>query len=397
VSFASTDYFRDEVVDAGFRHVWIPPRWSREEFAAWMSRMMATRHPVGLVSLLYRGLAPHLVEKVRRIEAELGTHDVLVGSFLTPFLREVAHRNGIPYASAAFSHGVVPNDSRGSPPLPGLPRWTGLQRTWARLCWRLTDRVLGSTFERECSAPRRELGLGKVRGFFSDPADLVLVMVEPRLYPPPDHVYPKFHYTGACRWQAIRTAPEFDGIRRLVGDRPVPVLTFGSMGYDDPASWLGRLAAHWPSGRTLVVQSGWANFQPLPEAPWLKIVGKMPQDDLFELASVVIHHGGSGTTATALASGKPQIVVPHVAEQWHWAQEIRRLGCGVKLPRHRWPERLHAVIDSVLADASLARRAAELRPIARDDSGPARAADLLEQLAATGLARPRLQPDPPSP
>lgn len=385
VTFATVAQFERDVRAAGMEFLDIPPRWDERQFAGWMHRMMVTRTPVELVRQLFRCLTPGLAETIATFDRVLPEYDLLLGSFLTPYLRPVAHRNGRPYASAVFAHGIVPNDSAPPIPLPPLrfgPRF--LRCTWARLWWRVTDFVMSSALRHECGAVLKAQGLPDLRKFFTDPADEVLVLVEPRLHPPGEQVYPQFHYTGASRWQPAFLGVDLEPLRQAVGGVPVPVLTFGSMGYEQPQAWLERLARHWPNGRPLIVQSGWANFQPLSGAPWLHVVGKMPQDDLFKLASVVIHHGGAGTTATALASGKPQIIVPHIAEQGDWARDMKRLGVAVKISRRSWPEKLHRTIETVLATPALAERARELQPIAADTTGPGRAADRLERLARAG-------------
>jgi spore coat polysaccharide biosynthesis predicted glycosyltransferase SpsG len=43
-------------------------------------------------------------------------------------------------------------------------------------------------------------------------------------------------------------------------------------------------------------------------------------------ASVVVHQGGIGTTAEALRSGRPMLVVPFAHDQYDNAERVRRLG-----------------------------------------------------------------------
>jgi hypothetical protein len=39
---------------------------------------------------------------------------------------------------------------------------------------------------------------------------------------------------------------------------------------------------------------------------------------LLQCADVMLHHGGSGTTAAALAAGVPQLVCPLQFDQFYW-------------------------------------------------------------------------------
>ena len=49
------------------------------------------------------------------------------------------------------------------------------------------------------------------------------------------------------------------------------------------------------------------------------------------LFDVVVHHGGSGTTLGALASGVPQVVLPQGADQFANADALDAAGVAVRL------------------------------------------------------------------
>jgi UDP:flavonoid glycosyltransferase YjiC (YdhE family) len=75
----------------------------------------------------------------------------------------------------------------------------------------------------------------------------------------------------------------------------------------------------------------------------------------------VVHHGGAGTTATAALAGVPQVVVPHVADQFYWARRVAELGIGPPpLPRRRLDAgRLAELIGAVVENEIVAERARE--------------------------------------
>lgn len=56
---------------------------------------------------------------------------------------------------------------------------------------------------------------------------------------------------------------------------------------------------------------------------WLPLSAALPT------CSAVIHHGGAGTTLSALAAGVPQVVVPQGADQFLNAASVSRRGCAV--------------------------------------------------------------------
>lgn len=55
-----------------------------------------------------------------------------------------------------------------------------------------------------------------------------------------------------------------------------------------------------------------------------------PHSLLFPLAKGIIHHGGVGTMAAALKSGKPQIIIPFAVDQPFWANRLYKLGYASK-------------------------------------------------------------------
>ncbi|KAL8151831.1 hypothetical protein V2J09_021639 [Rumex salicifolius] len=54
--------------------------------------------------------------------------------------------------------------------------------------------------------------------------------------------------------------------------------------------------------------------------------GSIPYSWLFQRCAVVIHHGGSGSTAAALHAGIPQVLCPFMFDQFYWAERMFWLG-----------------------------------------------------------------------
>jgi len=80
-----------------------------------------------------------------------------------------------------------------------------------------------------------------------------------------------------------------------------------------------------------------------------------PQDDVMPLASVVVGHGGFGTTMSALAAGVPQVVMPLFAsDQEINATRIAQVGAGIRLDgRQEATEGLADAVSRVLADEGM--------------------------------------------
>jgi UDP:flavonoid glycosyltransferase YjiC (YdhE family) len=111
-------------------------------------------------------------------------------------------------------------------------------------------------------------------------------------------------------------------------------------------------------------------------------IGRVSHAALFPRCAVLVHHGGAGTTHTALRAGVPSIVVPHVADQFFWANELARVGVALKsVPRRSITAAKLAVrITQTLAQSGLRQRAQILGARVRAENGPERAADLIETL-----------------
>ncbi|KAJ0296439.1 hypothetical protein COL516b_011605 [Colletotrichum fioriniae] len=58
------------------------------------------------------------------------------------------------------------------------------------------------------------------------------------------------------------------------------------------------------------------------------IVDEAPHAWLFPRVRAVVCHGGSGTTAIALRSGRPTLVVPVAGDQPFWGSRVHAVGCG---------------------------------------------------------------------
>ncbi|MBC9866874.1 MAG: hypothetical protein F7O42_03170 [Opitutae bacterium] len=379
VTFASAPLFQREIKRANLDYYYLPPDWEQEIFTEFMRRLHRARYPIKQLREIYRGALPFLGELIDRLEEALETHDVLCGLYLFPHFRALAERKGKPFASIALCHNTIP--SRDYPPEPaltlrGFPKT--LQAHWNMGLWRLVNCVVDKAINRTIGDILEEKGLPDARNFIMKPADLVLVAVSPSLMAGRGSVPRRFQFTGFLRWQAEACPAEENRIVNFCGGEPVPVLTFGSVAFDDTTSIMRRFERNWPVGKKIIIQTGWSGLSVEMERHDILVVGKMSHDQLFGHASCVVHHGGAGTTASALSAGKPHIIVPHIADQDFWGSEIERLGTGVVLPRNRWPEKLPGAIRLLETRGKFREKAWEVRDTMAREDGAKRAIELLQ-------------------
>jgi sterol 3beta-glucosyltransferase len=112
-----------------------------------------------------------------------------------------------------------------------------------------------------------------------------------------------------------------------------------------------------------VVIQGWNDLiddADLP--PFIFRAGAVPHAWLFSRARAVVHHGGFGTTASALTAGVPALIIAHLIDQFEWGDRVHKLGAGPAfIPRYRLQEEtFRKAYDSLLETSQYAGTAAEL-------------------------------------
>jgi UDP:flavonoid glycosyltransferase YjiC (YdhE family) len=92
--------------------------------------------------------------------------------------------------------------------------------------------------------------------------------------------------------------------------------------------------------------------------------------------------GGSGGVLAALAAGVPLVIVPTEWDRPENAQRVVEAGAGLRIsPRDCTPERLRAAVERVLKEPAFRANAQRLSGVFARYGGPARAAELLEDLS----------------
>jgi len=81
----------------------------------------------------------------------------------------------------------------------------------------------------------------------------------------------------------------------------------------------------------------------------------VPQAELLPRCSVIVHHGGAGTTFGALAHGVPQVILPQGADNYEHAAMCERAGTAITLePAMLSPANLAAAVRRVVDNADYA-------------------------------------------
>jgi sterol 3beta-glucosyltransferase len=152
---------------------------------------------------------------------------------------------------------------------------------------------------------------------------------KPKDWGPNINVAGYFFLEGAKTYKPPKELTDF-----LNAGQPPVYIGFGSIVVDDPAALTKLiLTAVKTCAIRAVVLRGWSELGSgnMPEGIYL--LENVPHDWLFPRVSAVVHHGGAGTTAIGIASGKPTVVVPFFGDQGFWGAMIHRAG-AVTLQAH---------------------------------------------------------------
>ena len=127
--------------------------------------------------------------------------------------------------------------------------------------------------------------------------------------------------------------------------------------------------------------------RPLPAG--MLAVDYAPHRVVFSRAAAVVHHGGIGTTARALAAGRPMLVVPHAHDQPDNAHRVERLGVARVVDARRYrARRVAAALETLLTEAGFRTAAERAREVIAREDGPGAACDAIEAALASAMEGP---------
>ena len=311
--------------------------------------------------------------------------DLIVSHLVLDQVRAAAELAGRPAVSVTFAHTMVP--SRHIRP-QGLPR---LGETANAVAWAIGQFMLNRVLRGPMNQFRRRVGAAPIKDVLLDGFAshlLNLIAVSPALCPqPPD--WPSWNHM--CGFLALPptahepVAPHLEAF--LAAGEPPVFMGFGSLmpvssSYLTQSVALMKEAAHLAGCRAIIQAE-----VPPEHDDRVVMVGRTPHAQVFPRCAAVVHHCGAGTTHTTLQAGVPSVCVPHVSDQFGWAEELRRLGAAPRAVTRRalTAAKLATRITEALADPGMRTRAAAVAERMKHDDGPARAAVLIEEAAARYL------------
>jgi vancomycin aglycone glucosyltransferase len=306
--------------------------------------------------------------------------ELIIGAGLQFAAASVAQWRKVPYAHVVFCPCATPNSATPPPNMrrQTLPRWIN------RLLWRAGSPLADLALRGPVNRGRATLGLDEIDNPISQLLEGRTILAADRDLAPPSADAPK----GALNtdaWLLQQPGSLDERVEAFLQEGPAPIyIGFGSMVAPRAAELVGQaVAAVRAVGRRGVISGGWASLDThVKEAGDLITVDNVPHSLIFPRVAAAIHHGGAGTTTAAARAGIPQVVLPHILDQYYWAHRVKVLGLGPPaLPIERVTvEVLRERISRAINDPVIRDRVKKLGPAIAARNGVAAAVQEIEAL-----------------
>lgn len=343
-------------------------------------------HPRRGASILFRQVTA-LTEQTYEwlAHAHRRGETLVVASTLSLGARVAQDKLGLPVVTVHVMPLMV--ESRvAAPVMPGIPLVHHLPSRLRHLIGRGADRyVIGPASLPTLNDLRRRLDLAPVRRlrhWWNSPTRLLLM-------------FPDWYTAPQADWPAQAVQVGFPLVDRL-GDNagltsrvtdflaagPAPlVFTYGSAMRRGQPFFRTACDLCRRTGQRGILLAPQAGQVPADLPAGVIHVPYAPLSALLPRARALIHHGGIGTVAQALAAGVPLLVVPVAFDHFDEGLRLRRLGLGAMLGRRRFTAaRAARVLQRLLTSEAVATACAGARARMTREDGVAAACDAIEGL-----------------
>jgi rhamnosyltransferase subunit B len=359
-------------------------------------------HPRRGLPLVLKIMASAVAEVFSILERCADANTVVAASSLALGARIAQDKLGLPTATVHLQPSVLRTLEGPLVLSPWQPRW---QPRWSKAAvfWLIDRGWIDPVLQPPVNALRSKLGLRPVdrlmRHWVHSP-QCVLAMFPSWFAPPREDWPPSTYLIGFPLWDArempVSVMPESteatasaDELEAFLasGEAPV-VVTAGSAAATLHQFFSESVRALRALNRRALLVTNFPHQLPSGLPSTMLATGYVPFSAVLPHAALLIHHGGIGTLAQAVAAGTPQLMVPRAFDQFDNAARIERLGLGRGLAESRYrAAAAAAVIRQMLQDAPMRAQCREYA--ARIDSAAAlsTACEHLEALRSQPLGR----------
>ncbi|HVE83968.1 MAG TPA: glycosyltransferase [Myxococcales bacterium] len=375
----AAEMFRERAVQAGIPLASTGPLRDEDSFKVGLERVMREPNPLKSGKLVFEIAGKEMAGRLEPMVEATRDVDLVVHHCIDVAGFAAARVHGKRRVSAALAPGLWNNrralatgGSLGT--VLNLALGAAMRRAFPFI----TDRAFRPVLELAgVTSPRKDIILE-----MADSPLVSFLAVSPSMVPPD----PRWPATRRQTGYWYLDLPDYQpptALREFVeaGEPPLAI-GFGSMaGVDGRRQTEIIVRAVEKLGRRAVLLSGWGELGKGAMPASVYVADHVPHDWLYPRASLVVHHGGAGTTAAVTRAGVPHAVVWHFGDQSAWGSMVKRRGLGpAPLHHHKLSvERLAALI--VAADRPEIREAARaMGERVRAEDGVGEAARAISQL-----------------
>jgi len=331
--------------------------------------------PFAAAAPMTRALWKELETQFQRLPRMMAAADLVISAGLALAVPSVAEAVGVPYFYGVSIPALLPSRCHAPITVP----WQNLPAFCNLALWRLGGQLLDLGYKPLINRHRRSLGLAPLNHLMPHVTANLIVSADKELAPLPPEAPADCHQTGY--WHTPSDGELPPAIKAFLNTSPRPIyIGFGSMGDPAPHRTAALLRhAVRRAGVRAIIQSGWAGWDLESDADCLCVAGDLPHDKLFPHTAGVVHHGGAGTVMAAARAGVPQVIVPHLLDQYYWGRLIAKRGVGPPpLPVNRLSVgKLATAIRQMVSSPAMRSRALSLAGPLQRREGAQEAARLI--------------------
>ena len=197
-------------------------------------------------------------------------------------------------------------------------------------------------------------------------------------------ILPQTQFVGGAVKPLASRPPSW--LNDIAPEQPLALITLGTIFTGDLGfySWAAQAAAS--AGLIPIVTLGWNPVSAEKKAELkralpagTRLLNWAPYEHVLPRCRVIIHHGGMGSTHSAVVHGVPQIVVPHAADQRIQGRRVAEAKVGLHLTAHDVRQgQLREGVQALLAAEWVREKARGLARTMAGLGGVERAAELVE-------------------
>ncbi|KIH83101.1 glycosyltransferase [Pseudomonas batumici] len=361
ITFCASAAFAPLIERCGFKFL---PLGTREEYDAVMADP-ALWHPRTSLPTLWKTVASTLREQYRLLEQACDDQTVMLGSLWAFSARLLQEKHGVPLITAQVSPFGFwsPAAPATSPPGTNLPAF--LPYPVKRMLMGFIERTfLDRAMAPELNRFRNELGLPSAKRIISQwisSPDRVLGLF-PEWFAPVQRDWPaQTVLTGFPLFDESGFLQTDTELADFLNESSPVVFTPGSTMVDSGQYFAAAVGALKLIKRRGVFLTNQPVDPTLAAGSRILVRRYVPMSRILPQSSALVHHGGVGTTALAIAAGVPQVATPFAHDQFDNAARMERLGCGVRILPPASAESLATALDKVLNSHAVRARCERYR------------------------------------